>query len=101
LPARRHASADPSYTAATRGSGALARTRPFRHDGSRAARVPETLRPPEGEVTVHRHGRGVLIEPVQADLEELFRRWNDAFGPDFMAEGRDQPAMPTPRKIWD
>ena len=70
---------------------AIARTKLFTHGGSQAVRIPKGLRLPEGEVTVRRHGRGVLIEPAAVDLEELFRRLDAAFGPDFMAEGRQQP----------
>lgn len=69
---------------------ATARTKLFRHGGSQAVRIPKDLRLPEGEVTIKRHGRGVLIEPATFDVEA----WMDSIGPvsdDFMAEGRDQP----------
>ena len=79
---------------------AIARTKLFTHGGSQAVRIPKDLRLPEGEVTIRRHGQGVLIEPAAIDLEEWFRRLDEAFGPDFMAEGRQQPPMPSMRAVF-
>ena len=70
---------------------AIARTKLFTHGGSQAVRIPKDLRLPEGEVTIRRHGQGVLIEPAEIDWAQVFKRWDDAFGPDFMKEGRQQP----------
>lgn len=76
-----------------------ARTKLFRHGGSQAVRIPKVLRLPQGEVTITKHGRGVLIEPAGFDAEA----WMNSIGPvsdDFMAEGRNQPP-PFDEKLFD
>ena len=46
---------------------------------------------------VSRQGKGVLLEPVVADVDEWFAAL-DAFGDEpFMADGRGQPVAPKRR----
>jgi len=42
-----------------------ARAKTFWSGGSQAVRVPKALRLPDGEVTVERRGKGLLIVPVE------------------------------------
>jgi antitoxin VapB len=45
-----------------------ARSKVFWSGGSQAVRLPKALRLPSAEVTIERHGKGLLIAPVeQAD----------------------------------
>jgi virulence-associated protein VagC len=42
-----------------------AHSKVFWSGGSQAVRVPKALRLPEGEVTIERRGKGLLIVPVE------------------------------------
>jgi len=42
-----------------------ARTKVFWSGGSQAVRIPKALRLPDGEVTIRRQGRGLLIVPLE------------------------------------
>lgn len=64
----------------------------FSNGRSQAVRLPAEFRFTTDRVRVSRHGRGVLLEPVIADVKEWFSaldRFNDE---PFMPEGREQPA---------
>jgi antitoxin VapB len=68
----------------------------FTNGRSQAVRLPREFRFEGKEVKIRRYGRGVLLEPMDADL----RAWFDAldrFEEPFMPEGRDQPPVPTRR----
>jgi antitoxin VapB len=69
----------------------------FKHGRSQAVRLPKEFRLPGKEVRVRRVGRGVLLEPIETDIEawlaELRRLAEEADEP-FMPEGRQQPPMP-------
>ena len=68
----------------------------FRNGRSQAVRLPREFRFEGDRVRVHRAGRGVLVEPMFADVADWFTAL-DRFGPEpFMAEGRRQP--PTPER---
>jgi antitoxin VapB len=68
----------------------------FRNGRSQAVRLPREFRFEGDRVRVRRAGRGVLVEPVFADVKEWFSAL-DRFGPEpFMPEGRQQP--PTPER---
>lgn len=66
----------------------------FKHGRSQAVRLPKAFRMPGTQVRVSRVGRGVLLEPMEFDVEE----WNAALAKyrdiPFMPEGREQPPMP-------
>ena len=55
-----------------------------------AARQCGYLRFEGKEVSIRRYGRGVLLEPVDVDLEAWFDAL-DRFDEPFMEGGRDQP----------
>ena len=57
-------------------------------------RLPREFRFEGDRVRVRRAGRGVLVEPMFADVAEWFAEL-DRFEPEpFMAEGRRQPRTP-------
>jgi len=69
----------------------------FVNGRSQAVRLPAEFRFPGDRVRVSRHGKGVLLEPVVADVDEWFAAL-DAFGDEpFMADGRKQPIAPRRR----
>ena len=65
----------------------------FKSGRSQAVRLPKEFRFEGKEVRISRHGRGVLLEPVEFDpqawLAELGRDRGDPILPD----GRNQPSM--------
>lgn len=66
----------------------------FKHGGSQAVRLPKAFRLPGKEVRVRRLGRGVLLEPMEFDVDvwlSALRRYKDV---PFMEDGREQPPMP-------
>ncbi|MBP1779748.1 MAG: SpoVT/AbrB-like [candidate division NC10 bacterium] len=66
----------------------------FRNGGSQAVRLPREFRFEGERVRVRRAGRGVLVEPIFADVTDWFAEL-DRFGPEpFMADGRRQPSTP-------
>ncbi len=75
----------------------------FVNGRSQAVRLPKKFRLPGTEVRVRRIGRGVLLEPVEApfDAKVWFNALDQYLDEPFMPEGRQQPAMPRPRKIFD
>ena len=61
---------------------------------SQAVRLPKDFRMKGAEVRIRRQGAAVILEPVSPDWS-----WLDAiagqFSEDFLAEGRNQPELPT------
>ncbi len=71
----------------------------FANGRSQAVRLPAEFRFPGDRVRVSRHGKGVLLEPVVADVDEWFAAL-DQFGDEpFMADGRAQPTT-TQRRVF-
>ncbi len=81
-------------------TGAIAKI--FMHGRSQAVRLPKEFRLPGKEVKVSRHGRGVLLEPVELDVDAWLaelERLSVQHGP-FLPEGRpQQPPMPPDGEI--
>jgi antitoxin VapB len=75
----------------------------FKHGRSQAVRLPKEFRMPGTEVRVRRVGRGVLLEPIAApfDVKAWFARLDEYLDEPFMRDGRQQPAMPPSRNIFD
>jgi antitoxin VapB len=75
----------------------------FKHGRSQAVRLPKEFRMPGKEVRVRRIGRGVLLEPIDApfDVKAWFAKIDEYLDEPFMSDGRQQPPMPHPRKIFD
>ena len=75
----------------------------FMHGRSQAVRLPKDFRLDGREVRVRRQGRGVVLEPIEADAEAWLARLDahrDAAGGAFMEEGRAQPPLPAPRDVF-
>jgi antitoxin VapB len=69
----------------------------FINGRSQAVRLPAEFRFSGDRVRVSRQGKGVLLEPVVADVDAWFAAL-DQFGDEpFMAEGRAQPVAPRRR----
>jgi antitoxin VapB len=75
----------------------------FKHGRSQAVRLPKEFRMPGTEVRVRRIGRGVLLEPLDApfDVGAWFAKLDEYLAEPFMPDGRQQPSMPAPRKLFD
>jgi antitoxin VapB len=75
----------------------------FKHGRSQAVRLPKEFRMPGNEVRVRRIGRGVLLEPLDDpfDVKAWFDKLDDYLDEPFMPTGREQPAMPPERKIFE
>jgi antitoxin VapB len=68
----------------------------FRNGRSQAVRLPREFRFEGDRVRVRRSGRGVLVEPVFADVSEWFAELDRFASEPFMPLGRRQP--PTPER---
>jgi antitoxin VapB len=73
----------------------------FKHGRSQAVRLPKEFRFPGSEVRVSRVGKGVLLEPVEFDVDAWLARLDAYRDVPFMEDGRDQPPMPPPENIFD
>lgn len=66
----------------------------FLNGRSQAVRLPLEFRFPGTEVRVTRQGRGVLLEPVEWNVDEWFADLDRFAAEPFMADGRNQPSAP-------
>jgi len=64
----------------------------FKSGRSQAVRLPREFRFKGKEVRITRHGMGVLLEPVDVDMDEWRRVLDSYKDVPFMEEGREQPA---------
>lgn len=64
----------------------------FANGRSQAVRLPLEFRFPGTEVRITRHGRGVLLEPVVADVDDWLAELDRYAAEPFMPDGRSQPA---------
>jgi antitoxin VapB len=71
----------------------------FMHGRSQAVRLPKEFRLPGKEVRVRRVGNGVLLEPLEFDVDAWFARLDSYGDVPFMPEGREQPEMPPDDEI--
>ena len=71
----------------------MATAKVFWSGRSQAIRLPKEYRFDDEEVRIRRHGSAVILEPIATDWS-----WLDAIAgtmsDDFLANGREQPAMP-------
>ena len=65
----------------------------FANGRSQAVRLPREFRFVGREVRIRRFGLGVLLEPVEIDVDAWFEAL-DRFREPFMPEGREQPQTP-------
>ena len=86
-------------------TGNVATAKLFKHGRSQAVRLPKEFRLPGKEVRVRRVGRGVLLEPLERDLDSvraIFAEIDRSGGADFLPEGRpEQPPMPLPSRLFE
>ena len=75
----------------------------FQHGRSQAVRLPKEFRLPGKEVRVRRVGCGVLLEPLDApfDAEAWLDKLDQYLDEPFMPDGRQQPTLPAPRKLFE
>jgi antitoxin VapB len=66
----------------------------FMHGRSQAVRLPKEFRLPGKEVSIRRHGRGILIEPIEQNIHEWLAELAKYADEPFMEDGRLQPPMP-------
>ena len=66
----------------------------FMHGRSQAVRLPKEFRLPGKEVRVSRVGKGVLLEPIEFDVDAWLARLDSYRDVPFMEDGREQPEMP-------
>lgn len=66
----------------------------FKHGGSQAVRLPKNFRFAGNEVRVRRFGRGVLLEPLEFDVDAWLSALDRYKDIPFMENGREQPPMP-------
>ena len=71
----------------------------FRNGRSQAVRLPMEFRFEGKAVKIRRVGKGVLLEPMETDVDAWFRQMDELRAEPFMKEGRNQPKMPV-RKIF-
>ncbi len=73
----------------------------FMNGRSQAVRIPKEFRLPGNEVRITRtEDGGILLEPIKKDLDYWFEQLQRLGDDGFMADGRQQPAMP-PGIDWD
>jgi antitoxin VapB len=66
----------------------------FTNGRSQAVRLPREFRFKGDQVRIRRIGRGVLLEPLEADVRQWFAELDRFAAEPFMADGRDQPTTP-------
>ncbi len=66
----------------------------FKNGRSQAVRLPRELRFEGDRVRVRRVGRGVLVEPLFADVDLWYGALDELATEPLMAAGRDQPVAP-------
>ena len=66
----------------------------FANGRSQAVRLPREFRFPGTVVRVTRYGRGVVLEPVVANVADWFTELDRYADEPFLAEGRRQPSAP-------
>jgi antitoxin VapB len=72
----------------------------FRNGRSQAVRLPQEFRFEGDRVRIRRVGRGVLLEPLEFDIQAWFAEIDRLRAEPFMREGRDQPP-PQERKLFE
>jgi antitoxin VapB len=72
----------------------VGRAKLFMHGRSQAVRLPKEFRLPGKEVRVRRVGSGVLLEPLEFDVDAWLARLDRYRDIPFMEDGREQPEMP-------
>lgn len=64
----------------------------FQNGRSQAIRLPKAFRLPGTEVKISRDGSRIILEPLEQSWDDWLLAI-EQFSDDFMAQGREQPAM--------
>ena len=64
----------------------------FQNGRSQAIRLPKAFRLPGTEVKISRDGNRIILEPLEQSWDDWLLAI-EQFSDDFMAQGRDQPAV--------
>ena len=73
----------------------------FTHGRSQAVRLPKEFRFEGKEVRVSRVGNRVILQPLGSEDAMLWVELDRLGDRPFMPEGREQPAMPADRTVFD
>ncbi|MCW5735301.1 MAG: AbrB/MazE/SpoVT family DNA-binding domain-containing protein [Enhydrobacter sp.] len=73
----------------------------FTHGRSQAVRLPKEFRFEGKEVRVSRVGNRVILEPLGSEEAMPWAELDKLGDRPFMPEGREQPALPADRTIFD
>lgn len=73
----------------------------FTHGRSQAVRLPKEFRFEGKEVRVSRVGNRVILEPLGSEDAMPWAELDKLGDRPFMLEGRDQPAIPADRVVFD
>lgn len=73
----------------------------FTHGRSQAVRLPKEFRFEGKEVRVSRVGNRVILEPLDSEEAMPWAELDKLGDRPFMPEGREQPAMPADRTVFD
>ncbi len=73
----------------------------FMHGRSQAVRLPKDFRLPGTRVRVRRVETGVLLEPMQTDVDEWFAELDRFADVPFMEDGREQPSVPDGEDVFE
>ena len=73
----------------------------FAHGRSQAVRLPKEFRFEGKEVRVSRVGNRVILEPLGSEDAMPWAELDKLGDRPFMPEGREQPAMPADRTVFD
>ena len=73
----------------------------FTHGRSQAVRLPKEFRFEGKEVRVSRVGNRVILEPLGSEDTMPWAELDKLGDRPFMSEGREQPAMPADRTVFD
>ncbi len=78
-----------------------ARAKVFKHGRSQAVRLPKEFRFEGSEVRVTKVGDRVILEPLESSGTMPWAIIDGTGDSPFMPEGRDQPALPRDRAVFE
>jgi len=73
----------------------------FNNGRSQAVRLPKEFRLPGKEVRIRRLGNGVLLEPMEFDVDAWFARLDALGDVPFLPDGVDRPPPPPAENIFE
>lgn len=74
--------------------------RVFMNGRSQAVRLPLSFRIAGDKVRVRRVPEGILLEPIETDIDEIFAEIDRNRKGPFLEHGRNQPPMPADKKLF-